>query len=467
MFTLFAFLWAVAALFHVLGPSGRAVQIFSDPTTLGISHALLAMCALWLLLRPARDLPLVLVVVLGLITAWQEAPVLGNHWLVVALVDLALLLSVLATVRNGRIDRGKLAEMFLPLARWCLILFYSFAAFAKLNSAFFDTAVSCSNFYFDETVRSLGLDAPLTVGAGGLAHLLPLVAVMTELSIPILLLGRRTRIFGVVLGLVFHSLIALDLRHLFIDFSSVLTALFVMFLPVLFAVRALNFLRGRGAWLMISWVTVAGVVLGAGWIGSGSLAAFVFFEGRLLFWYVFDVAVLLGVVMWLAHHGRPNPERLLALPGKEKMWLLVVPALVVLNGLLPYFELRTGYVYTMYSNLRMVDGKSNHLIVRSSFPLANRQANLVKVVASSDQGLGLYATSNYLLPWDSFRAYLAENPDVAVTYERGGQNYVINRTSDYPELVILPPLLARKLLAMRAVDGSVEPRCQDAFLPAL
>lgn len=149
------------------------------------------------------------------------------------------------------------------------------------------------------------------------------------------------------------------------------------------------------------------------------------------------------------------------------MWLLVVPALVVLNGLLPYFELRTGYVYTMYSNLRMVDGKSNHLIVRSSFPLVNRQANLVKVVASSDQGLGLYATSNYLLPWDSFRAYLAENPDVAVTYERGGQNYVINRASDYPELVILPPLLARKLLAMRAVDGSVEPRCQDAFLPAL
>jgi hypothetical protein len=85
-----------------------------------------------------------LVAVLGLITAWQEAPMLGNHWFVVSFVDLAVLLSALATLRDRNINRDKLAEVFLPLARWCLVLFYSFAAFAKLNTAFFDTAVSCS-----------------------------------------------------------------------------------------------------------------------------------------------------------------------------------------------------------------------------------------------------------------------------------------------------------------------------------
>src|SRR2546430_10827189 len=43
-----------------------------------------------------------------------------------------------------------------------------------------------------------------------------------ELSIPVLLLVRRTRHLGVVVGLVFHRLIALDQSHLFSDFSSVL-----------------------------------------------------------------------------------------------------------------------------------------------------------------------------------------------------------------------------------------------------
>lgn len=465
--TVFASLWAVAALFHVLGPSGAAVEVFGNPTSLGLTHVLLAMCAIWLLVRPARNLPLMLVAVIGLIAAWQEAPTLGNHWLVVAFVDLALLLAVLGTLREGSINRDRLAEAFLPPARWCLVLFYSFAAFSKLNSAFFDTAVSCSTYYFDETARSLGFSTPLTVGAGGLARLLPFVTTSTELLIPILLLSRRTQVIGVVLGLGFHSLIALDRLHLFVDFSSVLAALFVLFLPVRFAMSAHGFLKGRGGQLLVFWATVAGLVLGAQWIGRGDFAYFVFSEGRLFIWYVFDATILLGVVIWLVRYRGQALERPFTLRDKGPIWLAVVPALLVFNGLLPYFELRTAYVYTMYSNLRMVDGKSNHFIVRSSLPLSGRQADLVKVLASSNPGLRLYATGNYLLPWDSFRAYVAKHPEEAVIYERGGRRYLVERASDYPELVTSPPLLARKLLALRAVDGSDKARCQDVFLPAL
>ncbi len=465
--TLFASLWAVAALFHVLGPSAAAAQIVSSPTTLGISHVVLAMCAIWLLVRPEHNLPLMLVGVLGLVTAWQEAPTLGNHWLVVTFVDLALLLSALATLRDRSINRVKLAEVFLPLARWCLVLFYSFAAFAKLNTAFFDTAVSCSTYYFDEIVRSWGFDTSLATGGGGIAHLIPFVAAATELSIPILLLARCTRIFGVALGLGFHSLIALDRAHLFVDFSAVLAAMLFLFLPVQFATSSLGFLKARGARLMILWTVVASLVLGALWIGRGQVAEFVFFEGRLLIWYVFDATILLGLFIWLIRHWGESLARPFAVRGKGFIWLAVVPVLLVANGLLPYFEVRTAYVFTMYSNVRMVDGKSNHFIVRSSLPLAGRQANLVKVVRSSDPGLDSYAASNYLLPWDSFRAYLAKHPDLAVAYERGDKRYLVYRASDYPGLVTSPSLFTQKLLAMRAVDGSDQPRCQDVFLPAL
>jgi hypothetical protein len=275
-------------------------------------------------------------------------------------------------------------------------------------------------------------------------------------------------VLGVVLGLGFHSLIALDRLHLFIDFSSVLAAMFILFLPARFTTSALGFLKGKGAQLLILWTIGAGLILGAEWIGWGNNFAYLAFsEGRLFIWYVFDATIVLGILNWLARYRGQVNEHPFTLRGKGPIWLAVVPALLVLNALLPYVELRTAYVYTMYSNLRMVDGKSNHFLVRSSLPLWRRQADLVKVVASNDPGLSSYASLNYLLPWDSFTAYLAKHRDDAVIYERGGERYLVDRASDDPELVTAPPLLAQKLLALRSVDGSDKARCQDVFLPAL
>ena len=83
---------------------------------------------------------------------------LGNHWLLAGLVDLALLLAVaVGVVRRRWSDATDLAERFLPVARLCLLGFYFFASFAKLNSAFFDRSVSCATFYFRESTDSVGL----------------------------------------------------------------------------------------------------------------------------------------------------------------------------------------------------------------------------------------------------------------------------------------------------------------------
>ena len=465
--TLFGILWGAVAIFHVMGPSGAAAHLVSHPTMLGFSQAALAISAISLMIKPYYNTPLILVALLGLITAWQEAPVLGNHWLLAAFINLALLLSAVARLQYGGLNRDRLAGAFFPLARWCLLGFYSFAAFSKLNSAFFDTSVSCSTSYFDETARSLGLGIPLTVGAGGLALLLPVLTAVTELSIPILLVAERTRVFGVTLGVGFHSLIALDRLHPFIDFSSVLTALFVLFLPPQFSEAAVGFLKDKGGRLLIAWMAVACVVLGAQWIDLNDFEYSVFIQGRMILWYIFDAVIIAGLTLWLTKYPKQVLKRPFTIADKRLLWLAVVPALVALNGVLPYFELRTAYAYTMYSNLQMVNGKSNHLIVRSSFPVAGRQADLVKIIRSSDDGLNLYAAYDYLLPWDSFRAYLAKRPNVAVVYERGNLGYVIYRVADQPELTTPPSLLAQKLLAMRAVDAHDPPRCQEVFLPAL
>ena len=147
-------LWAMATLFHVwANPWSRGV--LSDPSVLGASHVALSLAALVVLCRPRSKLALGALGALALTTAWVEAPLLGNHWLLAAIVNLALLVVLLVGVHAAGIDRARLAARFLPVARWTLLAFYVFAAFAKLNHAFLTPKVSCAVYYGDELLRSL------------------------------------------------------------------------------------------------------------------------------------------------------------------------------------------------------------------------------------------------------------------------------------------------------------------------
>ena len=150
------------------GPSARATAVFSHVTTAGVTHVLLGVAAVAVLLRPRSTIRLAVLAVLGPISMWFEAPVLGSHWVVASLVDVAILLACL----GARADRARVERAFLPTARLVLLGFYSFAAFSKLNHAFFTPSVSCGNYFFDELSGSLGLGIH-SAGAGWWAHLVP------------------------------------------------------------------------------------------------------------------------------------------------------------------------------------------------------------------------------------------------------------------------------------------------------
>ena len=165
---------------------------------------------------------------------WEEAPVLGNHWLLVGMVDLVILLAAaVAALRRRGNEPAEFANRVFPAARLCLLGFYVFASFAKLNSAFFDRSTSCAVFYFDEATDSVGLSSLQLDGAAWLQWSVIVGTAAVELSIPVLLVVRRTRHIGVVVGLLFHGVLAIDRTHQFFDFSSVLAALFVLFLPAI------------------------------------------------------------------------------------------------------------------------------------------------------------------------------------------------------------------------------------------
>lgn len=460
---LFSVLWALAAVWHLLG---------NTLTAPAWAQAVLAVGAGVVLLRPGDPLPLALLAFGGVLTVWEEAPVLGNHWLLAGFVDLAILVAVAVGALRGRFgDRTDVALRLFPAVRLCLLGFYLFAAFAKLNSSFFDPAVSCAALYFRESTDSIGLTRLQLGGAGWLEHAVIFATAATELAIPILLIRRRTRAIGVVVALVFHGLLALDRTHEFFDFSAVLLALFVLFLPPLAgtwiaermgSIRARLALRHEGLpdWIHLGLAGAVAVV-----------AVLVVIDGltpdRALdvgwwSWQVYVVAVLGTTLAFLRQHRQPVRGAL----RPHHMVFLLVPLLVVLNGLTPYLELKTGYGWNMYANLRTVDGESNHLLVRRTVPLTDEQADLVEVLETDDVGLSYYAANDYALTWMQLRAYLSEHEAVRITYRRDNQVVAVRHASDRAELVEPVPAWREKMQLFRAVDLREPERCVPTFGPA-
>ena len=154
------------------------------------------------------------------------------------------------------------------------------------------------------------------------------------------------------------------------------------------------------------------------------------------------------------------------LPWRLEPVTALVVALVFVNGLTPYLEVKTAYGFNMYANLVTSNGRSNHLLVRRTWPVRRDQERPVEILSSGDHRLQRYATLGYLLPWPSFRAFLAANPDASVTYRREGETLSLRRASDRPDLVAPVPWWWR-WMPLRAIDSRDPARCQAVFLPAL
>lgn len=448
----FARMWGIAVVAHIAG-NWRYGDLWPDPTVIGAATAAAGILATIVVVRPDRRWLLALSAVIPVIVVLQ-APILSNHWLLAGFVALAYLASA------GKWDR------FAPAARWVLVVFYAFAAFAKLNTGFLDPDVSCAVFYLNQALDAFGLEMASPHSPLGWASVAGTAVI--ELSVPVLLAFRRTRYAGALLGIGFHGLISLDLGQHFYDFTAVLLALFALFLPAQFAERVesrIARLTPLAMRLAATIVGVIGVSVTLAAVTEATVGKARFLEDVTFVWWI---PYVVGV-FWLAATSVARDPVPAADAGHFRGLTVPAAVLVVLvfaNGLTPYLEVKTAFGWNMYANLAVVDGESNHLVVRSGIPLRDGHDGLVAIVETSDPGLASYVDSGWLLPWPSFRSYAADHPEAAVTYERFGTVRVVDRVGDDPELAVSVPRWWR-WAPYRAVDSNSPPRCQNAFLPAL
>ncbi len=438
----FARCFGVAVIAHLAGnPAGwRAEELGGSGLLVAVSAALGA-SAFVVVVRPnPRVLGVTALLVLA--SLWLELPAAGNHWLLVGFVAVAVLVSL-----GTRDPWG----WFSVTGRWILLGFYSFAAFAKLNTGFLDPSVSCGVFYANQSLTSFGLP---TFGSDSILGTLAVAGpVLTELSVPVLLAFTRTRRAGVLLALVFHSLISLDLDQHFYDFTAALVMLLCLFLPD-DTTAALEARAARPSRLCVIAITVAMAIVVASLMPPVLPAVLVVRLLALVLW----VPVAGWFIVAVARHGLGPAAVPMRLRGGAA-WFLV--AVVVANGLTPYLEVKTALGFNMYANLVTVAGESNHLVVRRTLHLSDVQDDLLEVVGSDAPDLATYAEDGYLIPERNLLDYLARHPDVSVVVrDEDGE-----RRLDGSDGVGVP-LVTSKLLAFRAVDAQDPPRCQARWLPA-
>jgi hypothetical protein len=438
-FVLFSALWAAAALFHI-----GSINEWRP-------HVFLAMAAAWVLFRPSSLAAFVTLALLQSEAAVRFSPYITNHWLFTFFINSGILASIaLLMVKRWRftVDRAELVALFAPATRMAVIVLYFFVVFHKLNADFFDPAVSCGVTFYAAQLSRLPWLPDSTLFHVGSIYL----TITIEAAIPLLLCFARTRTLGVIVGLAFHYVVAMNPIGGFYDFSAMLFAMYVWFAPrSLISHPAIGSTAFRFGAASLAVVSGAIAIL----IRLGPRRMFRGIDPFLVVWDVYGATLIaaFAIHLWSRRDAWAGRTASFAIRTPA---LIAVPLAVFLNGIMPYLGLKTETSWAMFSNLRTEGDRSNHFMIPASAQVFDFQRDLVQVTGSSDPILQLMATRHQLVPYFEVRRH----PQASVSYVRDSVESRFQRVSDDPHFSAEIPWVMRKLLQFRPIDLGDKEKCR-------
>lgn len=407
-FVLFAFLGAIGVLFHE-----AQWYTFTDyfGTLLATGGALLVVCRPTSIWRWA-------VMHLGiLVEVVEKGPFSSNHTVFHMFLSLSLLMAVAGRlVTNGfrPLSRDEVFRVIAPVGRVMILVLYFFTFWHKFNWGMLDPAVSCGGHYYD------GLRDHLPFLPDGDWTIWPSIigTLAAELGLFLLLLIRRTRVFGLFFVLIFHGVVG-SMNHP--NFSAIAYGYLILFFPMegsgnfvrrwqgVLKKAGVDLVERRQAWFVrlriLSWVGTAAalawiVYAAAVIVPNKELPVTLLREpwedyrnllqrnlknvfqvyGTLIFFGVYVVGV------WRSGWTWPRPFFRFRQP-----WVYLFPVLMFAHGMGPYFGGRTDSAFSMFSNLVTEPGHANHVFLSWVPQFGDLQADRVTIVASSDPELAEFA----------------------------------------------------------------------------
>ncbi|WCT73833.1 thiol-disulfide oxidoreductase [Sphingomonas naphthae] len=452
--TAFAPMWAIAALFSIAGDP-KSLLIDRGPLFALFGWATVA-ASVALLLYPRKTWLLVTVAACAVMLYLVRLPVASNNKTITTVMNLGILLScAVACVRqrNGIIDRGALYQQVRVVARALLAIMYFYGIYHKINTDFLDPSVSCAVGLYAPLARPFGLDDNL-VGR----YLAIYSTFVVEAVAIVCLYWRRYFALGFIPALVFHYIIPISAFSWYMDFSSLVFALYALSMPTAASrtfyettMRVTDRVRHRFGRIGTLFPAIAAILAAlvvvsiAAILAPGRPPMLLIHSMWILVW-----AVVGGVVMVLLSYAAllHTPYTGPAAP-RQPLWLFAVPGLFFLTCLSPYLGLKTESSIAMFSNLHTEGGQTNHLMFDTPPYLFDYQQDVVRVLASSDAALMRQAAAGSHHVLFTIRDRLRRNPAEWVTYEQGGRVYERMTSASFARQ---PGLIERNLLIFKPVD---------------
>lgn len=452
-----AWLIAMAAIWHYTSSSNEIWNFWLhfDPVQTpaviaALVSALLAACF------PANPRVFIGFATVQLCVIGIRLPFVPTHVVMQAFLFGGVLLAAFTRHLDGRapLSMGRLFSAYAPVGRWLLLAMYFFGTFHKLNPGFMSPASSCAlPFAAGLPVPQALLDwVPFQYAA--ITGTLVLEAVAFAL-----LLFRRTKYWGMAIGVPFHLAIGVSDYGTLAHFSGLALALHVLFAPADFGdrvrrdARVPSWLWSRSAAQLLA---VGILLLQLGFALSASWAAM-----NLLFGSFGLICYLL--ILRNADQPGAGERLLLARPLALNLW----PALFVFHAAGPYLGGSTAAAVEMFSGLRTEGGVSNHYLVRRPLDLLPYQRPVVHVEHSRDEFLGWLQREGLGLVLFDFQRFLTtkEHPlPLPLIVRVGEQRHVLDSgpaLQAFAARYFEPQgVLERKLLAFRKVDALQPARCR-------
>lgn len=441
--TFFAFFWALAMFFN-----GFRQGIHLNAGVAGFVALLIFATSTLLLMKPSSTKRLLYLSGLGTIEFFIRLPQMPNHFFILGVVNIAVLVSILFQRGGDGEGRGWFFRIS-PFLRLCFVAIYGFAAIAKLNSGFFGDESSCAYVLANKEFAWLGLDWDFTRFA-----FFPYFIAGTELFIFLCLTLKKCWPYAVAVASLFHTSLSLTPVSQGLGFTFVLVALLSLFVSEEAVTATTNFVKqkqlrvGRKVPMdLLKYLFCAcAAVLALSYLVVSKSEFITTITRWLLSLLVLSITAIFLAVVSIKYRNTPP-----AVPQFKVRGFIEVPlALAVfLTGFSPYLGLKTRPAFTMYSNLVTEDNKSNHFLIPRLLK-DNFADDLVTILSSSDPELQADAQRGVRWVYLELQKRMKVQPNTRISFERDGKLYELNRAAENPELIQPNPLLA-KFLAFRKV----------------
>lgn len=397
---LFIIVWSITLMFHRISFINWTTSFFGLMAT--------GLCVLQLFFIKRKVFFLIALICNVVFIYTQLNIFVVNHiffeWLVNVLMLVVIILFCYKSKKNNVSLKMNFDNIWLIVSRFikiALILLYFFVVLHKLNYDYFNSELSCGAIFFEKILYQYELTKInffsdfFDLNSLFFREFSIYFTIGSEMLIPLLLISKKTRKYGILYGVLFHILLAFYLHNGVFSFSAMVLCYYIPFF-------------GDDAVLKFSQLNKQVFVIKASLLSIAFLVLY-FFLGHVAFDNVNFIA--LGAAFFLGYSFLYVFNFIIGIRKRCEVYLkeskifnlkvTFVPVLgvliILINGFSPYLGLKTENAFAMFSNLRTENRSTNHFFIPNNFQLFSYQDQIVKIKSTDIRELQSFINHDKLI----------------------------------------------------------------------